>query len=93
MTTKNTTETLCEKPVRDRTKAVSYGGIIGMVIALVAYILRMSSKLSCNGCSRITFTNHLWWDDAVMTLAVAEVIPISILSVVCTPLLMIFATY
>ncbi|KAK4501881.1 hypothetical protein PRZ48_007690 [Zasmidium cellare] len=81
LTTQNTTDTLCQRPVRDRTKAVSYSGIIGVVIAFIAYALRMSSKMSCKGCSRLTFTSQLWWDDAVMTFAMALVIPLSILSV------------
>ncbi|KAF2142053.1 GMC oxidoreductase [Aplosporella prunicola CBS 121167] len=75
LTTKNATESLCDAPIRDNTKAVSYTGVIGGIIALVAYILRMVSRLP-------QFGGKVGWDDAVMTFAVLLVIPLTCLSVV-----------
>lgn len=74
--TKNATETLCQQPVRDRTKAVSYPGVIGGVLALIAYLVRMVSRLP-------RFGSKPGWDDAVMTFAMMEVIALTVLSVVC----------
>lgn len=74
--TKNTTQTLCGAPIRDRTKAVSVSGIVGGIFALIAYILRMVSRLP-------QFGGTLGWDDAVMTFVVVLVAPLTCLSVVC----------
>lgn len=69
--------TLCQAPVRDDSKSVSYSGAIGGVLAVIAYGLRMTSRLpQCGG--------SLGWDDLAMTIAVLEVIPLSVLSVVRT---------
>ena len=67
--------TLCQAPIRDDTKAVSYAGVIGGVLAVTAYIFRMLSRLP-------RFGGSLGWDDLAMTIAVLEVIPLSILSVI-----------
>ncbi|KAK7700729.1 hypothetical protein SLS57_012014 [Botryosphaeria dothidea] len=75
LTTKNTTQTLCGAPIRDRTKAVSVSGIVGGIFALIAYILRMVSRLP-------QFGGTLGWDDAVMTFVVVLVAPLTCLSVV-----------
>ncbi|CAK1366983.1 unnamed protein product [Cercospora beticola] len=79
--TKNTTETICGHPVRDETRIVSYAGVIGCVIAFVAFVLRMLSKISfpCEGALKVV--NNLWWDDAIASFAMAEIIAISVLSV------------
>ena len=71
----NATSVLCQKPIRDGRKVVSYSGVIGGVLAVVAYLIRMTSRLP-------RFGGQLGWDDAVITLAVLEVIPLSVLSVV-----------
>jgi hypothetical protein len=73
----NATQTLCKQPVRNESKTVSYSGVIGGVLALLAYILRMVSRLP-------QFGGQFGWDDAVITVAMLEVIPLSVLSVVCT---------
>ena len=84
--TKNTTATLCGEPIRDETHIVSYAGVIGCVIAVVAYLLRMISKVSfpCEGAVKVI--NNLWWDDAVATFAMAEIIALSAFSVVLADL-------
>jgi len=56
---------------------VSYSGVIGGVLALLAYALRMVSRLP-------QFGGQFGWDDAVLTIAMLEVIPLSVLSVVRT---------
>jgi len=72
----NATKTLCSAPVRDESNVVSYSGVIGGALAVLAYILRMTSRLP-------RFGDSLGWDDAVITIAVLEVIPLLVLSVVC----------
>lgn len=72
----NATKVLCSAPIRDESNVVSYSGVIGGVLAVVAYLLRMASRLP-------RFGGSLGWDDAVITLAILEVIPLSVLSVVC----------
>jgi hypothetical protein len=72
----NATKILCSAPVRDGSNVVSYSGVIGGALAVVAYLLRMTSRLP-------RFGGSLGWDDAVITIAVLEVIPLSALSVVC----------
>lgn len=56
---------------------MSYTGVIGGLLALLAYILRMMSRLP-------QFGGQFGWDDAVITVAMLEVIPLSVLSVICT---------
>lgn len=47
--TKNVTSTACGAPVRDKTKAVSYAGVIGLVIACIAFFLRIVARFKCLG--------------------------------------------
>lgn len=47
--TKNVTTSACGAPIRDRTKIVSYAGVVGGIIALLAFVLRMLARLSCCG--------------------------------------------
>ncbi|TKA27618.1 hypothetical protein B0A50_04450 [Salinomyces thailandicus] len=75
----NTTKALCSEPLRDETTTVSYVGAIGGVLALIAYILRMVARLPFFGGS-------VGLDDAVITFAVMEIIPLSVLSVVLADL-------
>ncbi|KAH9845359.1 Glucose-methanol-choline (GMC) oxidoreductase [Teratosphaeria destructans] len=74
LSTKNTTQTICSRPIRDRTKAVSVPGVVGGVLAVIAYVLRMVSRLPC-------FGDQLGWDDLVLGIAVLEVIGLTALSV------------
>jgi NADH:ubiquinone oxidoreductase subunit 6 (subunit J) len=74
--TKNVTSTLCQAPVRDHTYLVSYIGIAGAIIAFVAYLLRIGSKAVGDG----SFFTNLGWDDGVITIAVAVMIPLSVFS-------------
>lgn len=74
--TKNSTQTLCSAPVRDESHIVSHAGIAGGVLAVFAYILRMVSRLPYFG------GNNLGWDDAIISIAVLEVIPLTVLSVI-----------
>ncbi|KAI2835595.1 hypothetical protein CBS115988_2031 [Aspergillus niger] len=75
LTTKNVTSTACGAPVRDRTKAVSYAGVIGLVIACIAFILRIVARFKCLG-------GTFGMDDLTMGLTMCLVIPLSALSVV-----------
>ena len=70
------TSTLCQAPVRDHTYLVSYIGVAGAIIAFVAYLLRIASKAVGDG----SFLSNLGWDDAVFTVAVAMMIPVSVFS-------------
>lgn len=72
---KNATSTLCSAPIRDDTRAVSYAGVIGGVLALIAYIMRMVSRMP-------RFGGSLGWDDAVITIAMLEIIPLTVFSVI-----------
>jgi hypothetical protein len=80
--TKNTTATLCQLPIRDQTGIIAGTGVGGCVIMIIAYVLRMASKVSfpCEG--GIRFISCLWWDDVVMTFAVLEISAVSACSVV-----------
>ncbi|KAK4864759.1 hypothetical protein LT330_001382 [Penicillium expansum] len=71
LTTKNVTTSACGAPIRDRTKIVSYAGVVGGIIALLAFFLRMLARLSCCG-------GMFGVDDWTMVL----LIPLSALSVV-----------
>ncbi|KAJ5652245.1 hypothetical protein N7507_009671 [Penicillium longicatenatum] len=73
LTTKNVTETACGAPIRDRTNIVFYAGVIGGVIAFIAFILRMTARLRCCG-------GVFGWDDFTMMLTMCLIIPLSALS-------------
>ncbi|KAJ5169350.1 uncharacterized protein N7500_002133 [Penicillium coprophilum] len=75
LTTKNVTTSACGDPIRDRTNIVSHTGVAGGVIALVAFILRMTARLRCCG-------GVFGADDWTMMLTMAFLIPLSALSVV-----------
>lgn len=79
---KNTTATLCSHPVRDHTHLVSYSGVIGLAIAILAYLLRISGKVQSPCSGGIRWTSTLWWDDFVMTIAMLLIIAVSAMSVV-----------
>lgn len=72
LATKNVTTMACHAPVRDRTKTVSYAGVAGGIIALIAFILRMIARLRCCG-------GTFGWDDWTMALTmVRPIAPVSI---------------
>ncbi|KAF7597426.1 hypothetical protein BBP40_003673 [Aspergillus hancockii] len=75
LTTKNVSMTACGQPVRDRTKAVSISGVVGGILAVVAFILRIMARMKCCG-------GELGLDDWTMALTMTLVIPLSALSVV-----------
>ncbi|KAJ5138872.1 uncharacterized protein N7515_003720 [Penicillium bovifimosum] len=75
LTTKNVTSTACGAPIRNRTKLVSYSGVIGGVLALIAFILRMIARLN-------VFGGVFGMDDWTMLLTMILLIPLSALSVV-----------
>ncbi|KAF7187451.1 Satratoxin biosynthesis SC1 cluster protein 4 [Pseudocercospora fuligena] len=82
LSTKNITATICERPVRDRGSTVAGTAIGGLVFALIAYMIRVMSKLHMRWGSAVFFSD-LWWDDFVITLAIAVDLPFMILSVRC----------
>ena len=53
------TKTACDAPIRDRTKTVSIAGIVGGVLSVVAFILRIAARFRCLG-------GQFGWDDATM---------------------------
>ncbi|GFF34748.1 hypothetical protein IFM61606_04720 [Aspergillus udagawae] len=75
LATKNVTSSACGVPIRDRTGAVSITGVVGGVLALVAFVLRMIARLPCCG-------GQFGIDDLAMIVTMALVIPLSALSVV-----------
>ncbi|KAF2163705.1 hypothetical protein M409DRAFT_68300 [Zasmidium cellare ATCC 36951] len=85
LTAKNLTETLCQRPVRDA-PTISVASIVGGICVLIAFTMRMLSKIRfpCDKGSRID--TDLWWDDFTITVAFVLLIPITILSNVLTGL-------
>ncbi|KAK0661329.1 hypothetical protein DIS24_g2528 [Lasiodiplodia hormozganensis] len=73
--TKNVTLSSCGAEHRDRTKHVSYIGVGGAIIALIAIVMRLLARLPALG-------GDFGWDDAVMLLTLPVMIPLSSLSVV-----------
>lgn len=59
--TKNVTLSSCGAEHRDRTKHVSYIGVGGAIIALIAIVMRLLARLPALG-------GDFGWDDAVMLL-------------------------
>ncbi|KAF2838138.1 GMC oxidoreductase [Patellaria atrata CBS 101060] len=49
LTTQNASATVCGAPIRDHTKLVSYPGVIGGVLALIAVILRLCARIPAGG--------------------------------------------
>ncbi|KXT15520.1 hypothetical protein AC579_3383 [Pseudocercospora musae] len=72
--TKNTTQTMCGRPVRDGRGPGQRNVITGLTFSTLAYIIRIASKLSWqNG----QLMSTLWWDDAMITFVMGLVFPIS----------------
>ncbi|EME78938.1 uncharacterized protein MYCFIDRAFT_60432 [Pseudocercospora fijiensis CIRAD86] len=80
LTTKNITSRICHRPFRDRRSTVSGTAIGGLVVALIGYTVRVMSKLHMRWGSAVFFSD-LWWDDFVITLAIAVDLPFMLLSV------------
>ncbi|KAF7196176.1 Satratoxin biosynthesis SC1 cluster protein 4 [Pseudocercospora fuligena] len=74
LTTKNTTYTLCGRPVRDGRGPGQRNVITGLTFSTLAYVIRIASKLSWQD-GRVKST--LWWDDAMITFVMGLVFPIS----------------
>lgn len=62
----------CDAPIRDRTKTVSYAGVVGGIVALVAFVLRMIARLRCCG-------GTFGWDDWTMALTMVRHKPTGVL--------------
>lgn len=79
---KNITETLCDRPVREASN-ISEASLIGAAFAVVAFVMRGLSKVSfpCERGARIQ--HDFWWDDFTITIAFVLLIPITVLSNVC----------
>ncbi|KAF2213071.1 hypothetical protein CERZMDRAFT_96742 [Cercospora zeae-maydis SCOH1-5] len=78
--TKNISDRICDRPFRDKSGLVSGTAIGPMIIALVSYIVRISSKLHIPW-GGAPFTSDLWWDDFVITVAVLIMFPYASLNV------------
>lgn len=61
--------TACGQPVRDHTKVVSIAGVVGGVLAFMAFVLRIMARMKCCG-------GEFGWDDWIM--AVTMVWPLTI---------------
>ena len=61
--TKNVTMTMCGQPVRDRSKAAPYIGVIGGVIALIFFALRIVARI-------VIRHTKPGWDDIATVLGV-----------------------
>ncbi|CAK4032225.1 cfem domain-containing [Lecanosticta acicola] len=85
LTSKNITETLCDRPVRESSN-ISEASLVGGACAAVAYFMRMLSKVSfpCERGARVA--TDLWWDDVTISIAFLLLIPITVLSNVLTGL-------
>lgn len=77
--TKNLTETLCQRPVRQGTN-FSIASITGLSCATVAFLMRMTSKLSFPCVPGARIDADLWYDDLALGLAMIMLFPISVLS-------------
>lgn len=82
LSAKNLTEKLCERPTHEA-PTISFASLIGGSIAVVAYFMRLASKIyfPCQKGARID--NDLWWDDLTITIAFILLIPITVLSNIC----------
>ncbi|EME40847.1 hypothetical protein DOTSEDRAFT_74416 [Dothistroma septosporum NZE10] len=69
LTTKNRTETLCQRPSRDQRASGQRSVIVGLTFSCLAYALRILSKVHSPCTSNQGWSHTLWWDDAVMAVA------------------------
>ncbi|KAH9827804.1 putative integral membrane protein [Teratosphaeria destructans] len=83
LTTKNTTETICQRPFRDGRKAGWRSIVVGLCFSVVAFALRIVSKISSPCGGHNGWTHNLWWDDAVMSVAMLLVLFVSYAAIPC----------
>ncbi|USW52750.1 Putative extracellular membrane protein, CFEM [Septoria linicola] len=76
LTTKNITETLCQRPIRDRRGPGLRSIIAGLILATTALALRLASKINSPCGGNDGWSTTLWWDDAVIVFGFALIIPI-----------------
>lgn len=77
--TKNVSGQGCGVPVRDRGTSFFAIGVVGMAVALIAYLLRLGASLPKQG-------RPISWDDATMGLVVAFAIPPAVFAWFCKSL-------
>ncbi|GIZ36963.1 hypothetical protein CKM354_000042700 [Cercospora kikuchii] len=86
LTTKNISDTICEKPIRDKSGIATGSGVGGMIFAIVAVIIRIISKIHIQTGGGAALTTDLWWDDLAVAISLVFVIGFCILSVPLTRL-------
>ncbi|CZT24213.1 uncharacterized protein RCC_09931 [Ramularia collo-cygni] len=79
LTTKNITETLCNRPVREGAH-YSLASVIGLAFAIVSFLMRLASKVSFSCIPGSRFDADFWWDDLAIGIAMLLLFPISGLS-------------
>lgn len=67
--TKNITETMCGRPMRDQTNVIRGCGNGFLAALSIAYILRIASKVHLPDSVNIDSFNSMWWDDLIITFA------------------------
>jgi hypothetical protein len=77
--TKNVSGQGCGVPVRDRGASFFTIGVVGMAVAIIAYLLRLGASLPKKG-------RPISWDDATMGLVVAFAIPPAVFAWFCKSL-------
>ncbi|PIA99029.1 hypothetical protein CB0940_03448 [Cercospora beticola] len=87
LTTKNISDTICGKPIRDKTGITTGTGIGGMIFAIVAVIIRTISKIHIQtGGGTPAVTTDLWWDDLAVGTSLVFVIAFGVIPVPLTRL-------
>lgn len=81
LTTKNVTMTVCGQEIRDRTGLAMSSGVGGLVFALVAYTVRIISKIDFSMGDAHPGASNFWLDDFAITVAVMIVTTFSAIAV------------
>ncbi|KAL9527433.1 SAT4 family membrane protein [Sphaerulina musiva] len=81
LTTKNVTMAVCGQEMRDRTGLAMSSGVGGLVFALVAYTVRIASKVDFTLSNAHPGASNFWLDDFAITLAVIIVTTFSAITV------------
>lgn len=79
--TKNVTMAVCGQEMRDRTGLAMSSGVGGLVFALVAYTVRIASKVDFSLSNAHPGASNFWLDDFAITLAVIIVTTFSAITV------------
>lgn len=74
--TKNVSSSGCGVPVRDKGHDFIAIGISGIVVAVLAFLLRLGASIPKNG-------RKMSWDDSTMGLVVALAVPPAIFAIFC----------